>query len=55
MNPVIKSEKWGSSWRRIWDLESFWFMADITESMFVNGMNPVERMFMGVDDKGESG
>lgn len=30
-------------------------MADITESMFVNGMNPVEGTFMGVDDKGESG
>lgn len=50
MNFVVKSEKWGSSWRRMWDLESFCFMADVTGTMFVNAINPVERTFTGVDE-----
>lgn len=27
----------------MWDLGSFCFMADIIESMFVNGIDPVDR------------
>lgn len=30
MNFVVKFEEWGSSWRRVWDLESFCSMVDIT-------------------------
>lgn len=26
----------------MWDLESFYLMADIAESMFVNGIDPVD-------------
>ena len=44
MNFVVKETwKWGSSWRRMWDLGSFCFMTDIIERVFVNGIDPVER------------